>query len=77
MATILSLQDYVFTLCAIFLWLMSTAAWSKALVDIKVSTGPQIVGEMSFCKLPGSSCVFVSVSSMKSLNLSVVCMYIH
>ncbi|XP_054845156.1 synaptophysin-like protein 1 isoform X2 [Eublepharis macularius] len=64
--------DYFFTLCAAFLWLVSTAAWAKALVDIKVSTGPRIVGEMSSCKLPGSSCVFASVTSMKSLNVSVV-----
>ncbi|XP_048357778.1 synaptophysin-like protein 1 [Sphaerodactylus townsendi] len=64
--------DYIFTLCATFLWLVSTAAWAKALVDIKVSTGSLIVDEMSPCKLPGSSCIFVSVTSMRSLNLSVV-----
>nr|XP_056703324.1 synaptophysin-like protein 1 [Euleptes europaea] len=66
------MMDYVFTLCTTFLWLVSTAAWAKALVDIKVSTGPHIVEEMSSCKLLGSSCVFDSVTSMRSLNVSVV-----
>uniref|UniRef100_A0A8D2LWJ8 Synaptophysin like 1 n=1 Tax=Varanus komodoensis TaxID=61221 RepID=A0A8D2LWJ8_VARKO len=65
--------DYVFTLGAVFLWLVSSAAWAKALVDIKVSTGPRIVEEIPACKLSGSSCVFASVTSMGSLNVSVVC----
>uniref|UniRef100_A0A670Z4C7 MARVEL domain-containing protein n=1 Tax=Pseudonaja textilis TaxID=8673 RepID=A0A670Z4C7_PSETE len=26
--------DYIFTFCAVFLWLVSMAAWAKALVDI-------------------------------------------
>ncbi|XP_007440296.1 synaptophysin-like protein 1 [Python bivittatus] len=64
--------DYVFTLSAVFLWLVSSAAWARALVDIKVSTGPHIVEEIPACKILGSSCVFASVSSMGSLNVSVV-----
>ncbi|XP_061496375.1 synaptophysin-like protein 1 isoform X1 [Rhineura floridana] len=64
--------DYVFTLSAVFLWLVSSAAWAKALVDIKVSTGPHIVEEIPACKMQGSSCVFASVTSMGSLNVSVV-----
>ncbi|XP_015669088.1 synaptophysin-like protein 1 [Protobothrops mucrosquamatus] len=64
--------DYVFTLIAVFLWLVSTAAWAKALVDIKVSTGPRVVDVIPACKILGSSCVFASVTSMGSLNVSVV-----
>ncbi|XP_053114558.1 synaptophysin-like protein 1 [Hemicordylus capensis] len=64
--------DYVFSLCAFFLWLVSSAAWAKALVDIKVSTGPHIVEEIPACKMPGSFCIFGSVTSMGSLNVSVV-----
>uniref|UniRef100_A0A8D0LC46 Synaptophysin like 1 n=1 Tax=Sphenodon punctatus TaxID=8508 RepID=A0A8D0LC46_SPHPU len=64
--------DYIITIAAAFLWLVSTAAWAKALTDIKISTGPLIVSEMTSCKVPGSSCVFASVTNMGSLNVSVV-----
>ncbi|XP_042324890.1 synaptophysin-like protein 1 isoform X2 [Sceloporus undulatus] len=69
---ILPVIDYAFSLTAVFLWLVSTAAWAKALVDIKISTGPYIMEEIAACKVSGSSCVFGSVSSMGSLNVSVV-----
>ncbi|KAJ6666351.1 hypothetical protein lerEdw1_000624 [Lerista edwardsae] len=69
----LPMIDYIFGLCAVFLWLVSTAAWAKALVDIKVSTGPRIVKEIPVCQKSGVSCVFDSVTSMGSLNVSVVC----
>ncbi|XP_062837782.1 synaptophysin-like protein 1 isoform X1 [Anolis carolinensis] len=69
---ILPIIDYLFSLGAVFLWLVSTAAWGKALADIKISTGPRIMEEIAACKLPGSSCIFGSVSTMGSLNVSVV-----
>ncbi|XP_066489627.1 synaptophysin-like protein 1 [Tiliqua scincoides] len=68
----LAMIDYIFSLFAVFLWLIGTAAWAKALVDIKVSTGPRILKEIPACKMPEISCVFGSVSSMGSLNVSVV-----
>ncbi|KAG8142652.1 hypothetical protein E2320_005854 [Naja naja] len=60
--------DYVFTLCAAFLWLVSHGTWAKALVNIKISDGYRIVEEIP-CKIVGSSCVFASVTSMGSLNV--------
>ncbi|XP_006137626.3 synaptophysin-like protein 1 isoform X1 [Pelodiscus sinensis] len=65
------LIDLVITVMAAFLWLVSTSAWAKALTDIKISTGPSIVREIASCKLPGSSCLFASVTSMGTLNVSV------
>ncbi|XP_065277314.1 synaptophysin-like protein 1 isoform X4 [Emys orbicularis] len=64
--------DLVITVMAAFLWLVSTSAWAKALTDIKISTGPSIVQEIASCKLPGLTCLFASVTSMGTLNLSVV-----
>lgn len=69
---ILPIIDYAITLCAVFLWLVSSAAWAKALVDIKISTGPRIMEEIPACKMPGSSCIFGSVTPMGRLNVSVV-----
>nr|XP_005292425.2 synaptophysin-like protein 1 isoform X2 [Chrysemys picta bellii] len=66
------LIDLVITVMAAFLWLVSTSAWAKALTDIKISTGPSIVQETASCKLPGVTCLFASVTSMGTLNLSVV-----
>uniref|UniRef100_A0A8C8VHM0 Synaptophysin like 1 n=1 Tax=Pelusios castaneus TaxID=367368 RepID=A0A8C8VHM0_9SAUR len=66
------LIELVITVLAAFLWLVSTSAWAKALTDIKISTGPSIVREIEFCKRPGSTCLFASVTSMGSLNVSVV-----
>ncbi|XP_067420097.1 synaptophysin-like protein 1 [Emydura macquarii macquarii] len=66
------LIDLVITVMAAFLWLVSASAWAKALTDIKISTGPSIVREIASCKLPGSTCLFVSVTSMGTLNVSVV-----
>nr|XP_048692310.1 synaptophysin-like protein 1 isoform X1 [Caretta caretta] len=63
--------DLVITVMAAFLWLVSTSAWAKALTDIKISTGPSIVQEIASCKLPGSTCLFASVTSMGTLNVSV------
>ncbi|CAM5085581.1 unnamed protein product [Eretmochelys imbricata] len=65
------LIDLVITVMAAFLWLVSTSAWAKALTDIKISTGPSIVQEIASCKLPGSTCLFASVTSMGTLNVSV------
>ncbi|KAJ7344616.1 hypothetical protein JRQ81_000566 [Phrynocephalus forsythii] len=69
---ILPVIDYVITVSAAFLWLVSSATWAKALGDIKISTGPPIVEEIFACKMPGSSCVFDSVTSMGRLNVSVI-----
>lgn len=54
---------------------MSTSAWAKALTDIKVSTGHSIVQELLPCQQKDVHCYFGSVTSMGSLNVSVVCMH--
>ncbi|NWH56263.1 SYPL1 protein, partial [Geococcyx californianus] len=64
--------DLAITVIAAFLWLVSTSAWAKALADIKISTGASIIPEIEFCKAPGSTCHFVSVTSMGALNVSVM-----
>uniref|UniRef100_A0A2K6T909 MARVEL domain-containing protein n=1 Tax=Saimiri boliviensis boliviensis TaxID=39432 RepID=A0A2K6T909_SAIBB len=68
----LPMIDFVVTLVATFLWLVSTSAWAKALTDIKIATGHNIVQEI----LPGQNkealCYFSSVTSMGSLNVSVI-----
>ncbi|XP_006882684.1 PREDICTED: synaptophysin-like protein 1 [Elephantulus edwardii] len=68
----LPMIDFVITLVATFLWLVSTSAWAKALTDIKVATGHNIIQELEPCKHPGVNCSFGSVSSMGSLNVSVI-----
>lgn len=67
-------QDFIVTVVATFLWLVSTSAWAKALTDIKVASGPRIVQELMPCKKSTVICHFGSVTSMGSLNVSVVCM---
>nr|XP_055139578.1 synaptophysin-like protein 1 isoform X10 [Symphalangus syndactylus] len=64
--------DFVVTLVATFLWLVSTSAWAKALTDIKIATGHNIVNELSPCKKKAVMCYFGSVTSMGSLNVSVM-----
>ncbi|EDM03277.1 synaptophysin-like protein, isoform CRA_b [Rattus norvegicus] len=66
----LPMIDFIVTLVATFLWLVSSSAWAKALTDIKVATGHRIVEELDPCKSE-VSCYFVSVTSMGSLNVSV------
>ncbi|XP_077019374.1 synaptophysin-like protein 1 [Tamandua tetradactyla] len=69
----LPMIDFVVTLVATFLWLVSTSAWAKALTDIKIATGHSLVAELSPCtKHPGLTCYFGSVTSMGSLNVSVI-----
>ncbi|XP_053912156.1 synaptophysin-like protein 1 isoform X2 [Cuculus canorus] len=68
----LPLSDLAITVITAFLWLVSTSAWAKALADIKISTGPSIISGIEFCKAPGTTCHFASVSSMRTLNVSVV-----
>ncbi|XP_035920148.1 synaptophysin-like protein 1 isoform X2 [Lynx canadensis] len=63
--------DFVVTLVATFLWLVSTSAWAKALTDIKIATGPGIVKELQPCNHQ-VTCYFGSVTSMGSLNVSVI-----
>ncbi|XP_059581849.1 synaptophysin-like protein 1 isoform X3 [Alligator mississippiensis] len=65
-------MDFVVTVIGAFLWLVSTSAWAKALTDIKIATGLSIVPEIAACQLPGSTCLFASVTSMGGLNVSVV-----
>ncbi|NWW43943.1 SYPL1 protein, partial [Pedionomus torquatus] len=64
--------DLAVTVITAFLWLVSTFTWAKALADIKMSTGASVIPGIDFCKAPGTTCRFVSVTSMKSLNVSVV-----
>uniref|UniRef100_A0A8D1RY15 Synaptophysin like 1 n=2 Tax=Sus scrofa TaxID=9823 RepID=A0A8D1RY15_PIG len=68
----LPMADFVVTLVATFLWLVSTSAWAKALTDIKIATGPNIVQELMPCNQQGVTCHFLSVTSMGSLNVSVI-----
>uniref|UniRef100_A0A8C3NL16 Uncharacterized protein n=1 Tax=Geospiza parvula TaxID=87175 RepID=A0A8C3NL16_GEOPR len=65
-------QNNKFPLTVTFLWLVSTFVWAKALADIKVSTGASIVPGIESCKAPGTTCHFLSVTSMGILNVSVV-----
>ncbi|POI20747.1 hypothetical protein CIB84_015506, partial [Bambusicola thoracicus] len=64
--------DLAVTILTTFLWLVSTSAWAKALADIKISTGAGIIPLIDSCKAPGTTCHFGSVTSMRSLNVSVV-----
>ncbi|KAM6201665.1 synaptophysin-like protein 1 [Rhynchocyon petersi] len=68
----LPMIDFVVTLVATFLWLVSTSAWAKALTDIKVATGHNIIQELEPCKQARLNCYFGSVTSMGSLNVSVI-----
>ncbi|XP_017505531.3 LOW QUALITY PROTEIN: synaptophysin-like protein 1 [Manis javanica] len=68
----LPMVDFIVTLIATFLWLVSTSAWAKALTDIKAATGYSIVQELEPCKHPGVMWTFGSVTSMGSLNVSVI-----
>ncbi|XP_053122970.1 synaptophysin-like protein 1 isoform X2 [Hemicordylus capensis] len=67
----LPMIDFIVTVIVSFLWLVSTSAWAKALTDIKTSTGP-MVAEIEPCKGTPPICTFREVSSMGSLNVSVV-----
>uniref|UniRef100_A0A8D0L0D5 Synaptophysin like 1 n=1 Tax=Strix occidentalis caurina TaxID=311401 RepID=A0A8D0L0D5_STROC len=66
------LTDLAITVITAFLWLISTFAWAKALADIKMSTGASIIPGIESCKAPGTTCRFASVTSMGTLNVSVV-----
>ncbi|KAM6293228.1 synaptophysin-like protein 1 [Porphyrio hochstetteri] len=66
------LTDLAVTVIIAFLWMVSTFAWAKALADIKVSAGASIILGTKSCKAPGTTCRFVSVTSMRTLNVSVV-----
>ncbi|XP_056655494.1 synaptophysin-like protein 1 isoform X1 [Monodelphis domestica] len=63
--------DFLITLIATFLWLVSTSAWAKALTDIKVTTGENLISQLDPCKTL-AKCFFGSVTSMGSLNVSVI-----
>lgn len=73
----LPMIDFVITLVATFLWLVSTSAWAKALTDIKIATGHSIVQELAPCNQSGVTCHFDSVTSMGSLNVSVICGFLN
>ncbi|NWX01132.1 SYPL1 protein, partial [Caloenas nicobarica] len=64
--------DLAITAITAFLWLVSTFAWAKALADIKMSTGASVIAGIEACKAPGTTCRFASVTSMRTLNVSVV-----
>ncbi|KAK2535561.1 Sypl1 [Columba livia] len=65
------LTDLAVTAITAFLWLVGTFAWAKALADIKMSTGASVIPGIEACKAPGTTCRFASVTSMKTLNMSV------
>uniref|UniRef100_A0A4X2K7F6 MARVEL domain-containing protein n=1 Tax=Vombatus ursinus TaxID=29139 RepID=A0A4X2K7F6_VOMUR len=65
--------DFVIALIASFLWLVSTSAWAKALTDIKMATGEDLIGQIDSCSNNKDvHCYFDSVTSMGSLNVSVI-----
>ncbi|NXR66522.1 SYPL1 protein, partial [Rhadina sibilatrix] len=66
------ITDLAISVLTAFLWLVSTFVWAKALADIKVSTGASIIPGIESCKAPGTTCHFLSVTSMGVLNVSVV-----
>lgn len=69
----LTMIDFIVTLVATFLWLVSSSAWAKALTDIKIATGQNIIKELVPCRQPQEAlCYFDSVTSMGSLNVSVI-----
>ncbi|XP_038193350.1 synaptophysin-like protein 1 [Arvicola amphibius] len=69
----LPMIDFIVTLVATFLWLVSSSAWAKALTDIKITTGQNIIKELAPCQQPQEPlCYFDSVTSMGSLNVSVI-----
>ncbi|XP_060228521.1 synaptophysin-like protein 1 [Meriones unguiculatus] len=63
---------FIVTLLATFLWLVSASAWAKALTDIKIATGHNIIKELEPCHNPQIQCQFISVTSKGSLNVSVI-----
>ncbi|NWV86905.1 SYPL1 protein, partial [Dasyornis broadbenti] len=66
------LTDLAISVLTAFLWLVSTFVWAKGLTDIKVSTGTSIIPGIESCRAPGTTCHFLSVTSMGILNVSVV-----
>ncbi|XP_049749712.1 synaptophysin-like protein 1 [Elephas maximus indicus] len=68
----LPMIDFIVTLGVTFLWLVSTSAWAKALTDIKIATGDNIIQELEPCIKEQVKCYFHSVTSMGSLNVSVI-----
>ncbi|NXE86229.1 SYPL1 protein, partial [Menura novaehollandiae] len=66
------LTDLAVSVLTAFLWLVSTFVWAKALADIKMATGASIIPGIESCKAPGTTCHFLSVTSMGILNVSVV-----
>ncbi|KAG8523836.1 Synaptophysin-like protein 1, partial [Galemys pyrenaicus] len=66
------MMDFVVTLVATFLWLVNTSAWAKGLTDIKMATGHNIAQELKPCHNTGETCHFDSVTSMGSLDVSVM-----
>ncbi|XP_068963080.1 synaptophysin-like protein 1 [Petaurus breviceps papuanus] len=64
--------DFLITLIATFLWLVSTSAWAKALTDIKMTTGESLISQLAPCVNKMVYCSFDSVTSMGSLNVSVI-----
>ncbi|XP_074050046.1 synaptophysin-like protein 1 [Macrotis lagotis] len=64
--------DFLITIITAFLWLVATSAWAKALTDIKMTTGENLIGQIQTCNNKVTHCYFDSVTSMGSLNVSVI-----
>ncbi|KAM4676908.1 synaptophysin-like protein 1 [Discoglossus pictus] len=64
------LIDFIITIIFAFMWLVSSSAWAKGLSDVKMVTDPAVIASQH-CKAP-YKCFPGTVSSMRSLNISVV-----
>ncbi|XP_067855246.1 synaptophysin-like protein 1 [Heptranchias perlo] len=64
--------DFVVTVIFAFLWLVCSSAWGKGLTDLKYATNPEVIKDnVPICK-ELDLCTSAGVSSMGSLNVSVV-----
>ncbi|MEE6481295.1 hypothetical protein FKM82_012823 [Ascaphus truei] len=69
---VVPLIDFIITVVFAFMWLVSSSAWAKGLTDIKIATDPSFVIKTALPCAGNYSCYAGSVSSVGSLNVSVV-----
>ncbi|OWJ99736.1 hypothetical protein Celaphus_00009681 [Cervus elaphus hippelaphus] len=85
------MTDFVITIVATFLWLVSTSAWVKALKVTKIATSHYIVQEFKPCNLqkwlscmfgpraasPGKACLLAGRKGVSSEELLYSVIYIE